>query len=85
MPKLRSVLALAVAAVALQACSKDSSTTGPSTTFPTLPAQLLANYCVRGEKQPAQAISGTLATTDCDAGDGTFFEVWRVRVTTTRT
>ena len=84
MPKLRSLLVLALAAAVLPGCSKDS-TTSPSTTFPTLPAQLLTLYCVRGEKLPGQAISGTLATTDCDLGDGTFYEVWRVRVTTTGT
>ena len=83
MPKLRSVLALALTAAALQGCGKDS-TTGPSVTFPTLPAQMLAAFCVQGERQPAQAISGTIATSDCVvAVDGSYYEVWRIRVPST--
>ena len=58
---------------------KDSS--GPSVNFPELPTQLLADYCVVGERTVGQAISSTLSSTDCDYGDGSFFEVWRVRVT----
>jgi len=84
MPKLRAVLALALTAAVLPGCGKDS-TTGPSVTFPTLPAQMLANFCVQGERQPAQAISGTLASSDCPLGDGSFFEVWRIRVPSTGT
>ena len=72
------LLTLALAAVLLPACSKDS--TGPSVTFPNIPAQVLATYCVLGERTPNQAISGTLADTDCPFGDGSFYEAWRVRV-----
>ncbi len=58
---------------------KDSS--GPSVNFPELPTQLLADYCVVGERTVGQGISSTLSNTDCEYGDGSFFEVWRVRVT----
>jgi len=77
--RFRTSLVVALAAALLPAC-KDS--TGPSVTFPTLPAQLLANFCVRGERVPGQAIGGSVSTSDCPLGDGSFFETWRVRVAT---
>lgn len=81
--------AVAVLVVAA-ACSKDSTGPGtggtpPNVTFPTLPAELLAANCVQGNRTVYQAISGILADTDCDYGDGSFYEVWRVRIETAGT
>lgn len=83
MRKLRSVLVLALTAAILPGCGKDSPTGPPPVTFPTLPALLLTNFCVRGERQPGQAISGTIATSDCVYPDNSYYEAWRVRVPTT--
>ena len=66
--------------VVLAACSKDS--TGPSVTFPPLPSDLLAGFCVQGEATVGQTKSGAVNDDDCDAGDS-FFELWRVRVAET--
>jgi len=85
MPRSRLLFVLPLAfSVAVQlGCSKDSPTAAtPTVTFPTLPAALLTAYCVQGQKQPNQPISGTLAATDCPLGDGSFYEMWHVRVTT---
>ena len=59
--------------------------TGPEVTFPTLPAELLDAFCVRGDRTPGDAISGTISTGDCELGDGSFYEIWRLRVATTGT
>ncbi|MEX1999027.1 MAG: hypothetical protein WD934_05025 [Gemmatimonadales bacterium] len=56
----------------------DSS--GPNVTFPALPAELLDAFCVRGDRAPGDAISGTISTGDCQLDDGSYYEVWRVRV-----
>jgi len=69
------------AALALIGCGDDS--TGPAgIEFPDLPSGLLAAYCVVGERQPSQAISGTVSNTDCQLSDSSYYEVWRVRVAT---
>lgn len=72
------MVAAALAAVALSGCKDDP--TGPSVTFPTLPAELVSAFCIQGNRAPAQAISGTLSSSDCPLGDGSYFEVWRIRV-----
>jgi hypothetical protein len=92
MPSARSFLALALCATALQGCSSDSTTApDPEVTFTTLSPAVLSAYCVQGQKLPGQAISGTLATTDCDSdwlglpAGRTYRVVWHVRVATTGT
>lgn len=76
----RSILAI-LALGALLGCSKDG--TGPGgVTFPTLPSDLLAAFCSRGEAVVGQTKSGSVAASDCDAGDS-YYEVWRVRVAST--
>lgn len=77
MSRRPALLALTLGAVALSACH---DSTGPSITFPALPAQMLARYCVRGERTPTQAISGSVTVDDCALGDGSYYETWRVRV-----
>lgn len=54
-------------------------------TFPSLPAPLLAEFCVRGNVTKGQVVSDTLTSSDCDAADfdpdaTSYFESWRVRV-----
>jgi hypothetical protein len=71
-----------VAGTTLLACGSDSSSPSPNVNFPSLPSTLLTAFCVRGERAPSQAISGTLAVSDCPLGDGSYFETWRVRVST---
>lgn len=63
--------------IVLAACGKDS--TGPSVTFPPLPSDLLAGFCVQGPARVGETKSGSVTASDCDAGDS-FYEVWRVRV-----
>jgi hypothetical protein len=82
MSRTHGTLVLALTVAALAACGGDSAT-GPSLTYPALSSQVLAAYCVQGNRTFGQGISGTLANTDCDLGDGTFYEVYRVRVATT--
>ena len=82
MSRFRSILLLMAIAAVLPACGGDDSPTAPSITFPTLPAALLANFCVRGDRAPNQGISGAVETTDCPLGDGSYYEAWRVRVAT---
>lgn len=70
-------------------CGDDPS--GPSVTFPQLPASLLAAFCVMGNATAGQNVNGTIAATDCDSVDfdtttsGAYFEIWRIRVATART
>jgi hypothetical protein len=45
-----------------------------------LPPQVIATYCVQGNRTAGDAIRGTLASTDCPFGDESFFETWRIRV-----
>jgi hypothetical protein len=66
------------------ACGKDSSGPG-GVTFPSLPSNMLATFCVRGEGLVGQTKSGSVTSGDCDAGDvdpadSSYYEVWRVRV-----
>lgn len=75
-------LAAALSTVTVFGC-KDDSTSGPSVSFPNLPDALIAGYCIQGNRTPGQSISGSVATTDCPLGDGSYFETWRVRVATT--
>jgi hypothetical protein len=63
---------------------------GGGSTFPPLPSSLLTQFCVRGNRLPGQATSGTIGANDCDAADfdptdDGYFEVWRVRVLTSGT
>jgi len=82
MPRFRSTLPiLTLLCAALAACNKDQPT-GPTVTFPALPSAILTNFCVRGDRQPPQdsVITGTVDDTDCALGDGSWYEMWRVRV-----
>lgn len=72
----RSFLAV-LALGALLGCSKDPG--GPDIEFPELPVQLLEGFCVQGEAVAGQTKNGNLTAGDCDGGDS-FFELWRVRV-----
>lgn len=74
---LRRPATLLLLCAALASC-KDA--TGPGLLFPILPEDLMESFCNRGQRSPGQAISGSVSDTDCEAGDGSFFEVWRVRV-----
>jgi len=69
-------------AIALLASCKDSAGPVPQSavTFAPLPPEVVATYCVQGNRTVADAVRGTLASTDCPFGDGSFFESWRIRV-----
>jgi hypothetical protein len=47
--------------------------------FPDLPSAVLSEFCYRGNALVGQTKSGTLSSSDCDAGDS-YYEIWRVRV-----
>jgi hypothetical protein len=64
--------------VLLAGCSDSTGPGGPG--FPALPSQMVADFCIRGDRAPGNAIAGSLAASDCAFGDGSFFETWRVRV-----
>ncbi|MGH7607489.1 MAG: hypothetical protein ACREME_09130 [Gemmatimonadales bacterium] len=89
--KTRTYTWSTVAAVALLAIGvgcKDSSGPGDGL-FPALPSDLLAAFCARGEAVVGQTKSGTITDDDCDAADidpadSSFYEIWRVRVTESR-
>lgn len=87
----RTMLGSFVALLAIGAtagCGKDS--TGPrGVDFPSLPDQMLTAFCVRGEALVGQTKSGSVTSGDCDAADieasdSSFYEVWRVRVSSPR-
>ena len=83
----RSGVALLAAAMMLTIACGDDDPTGP--TFPTLPQQIVELLCIRGNGQPGETKSGTIAETDCDVNDVDetdvgYFESWRVRVGSSR-
>ena len=58
---------------------------GDSLTFPELPSQLLADFCVQGTATVGETVQGTVSASDCDAADARpggvgYYDVWRVRV-----
>lgn len=63
-------------------CSKDSSGPGAGVNFPSLPADMLAAFCHRGNAVVGETKSGAVSAPDCDAGDS-YYEIWRVRVAAT--
>lgn len=77
---LTKFLPRGIAAVLLFAACKDSSGPGPQITYPTLPSAFVSEYCIRGDRTVGNGISGTLATTDCPFGDGSYYETWRLRL-----
>ena len=85
-PQLRRWLgATLLFPLALACGGSDSNGPGGGGTFPPLPSNLLNQFCVRGNRMPGQATSGTITDDDCDAADVDptdegYFEVWRVRV-----
>ena len=69
---------VALPAIALLvSCGDDSS--GPSIEFPSLPAAVVADLCVRGNLTAGQSVNPTLADTDCDLGDS-YFETYVLKV-----
>lgn len=76
----RYLLPCGMGALLLAACKDSSGPGSPQVDFPALPAGVISNYCIRGDRTVGNAISGTLATTDCPFGDGSYYETWRVRV-----
>lgn len=65
--------------LATVACSDSSGPGGP--TFPTIPAAIVTQFCIRAQVVPPQTRSGSLATTDCQDGAGSpYYEIYRVRV-----
>lgn len=87
----RLIGGLVILAGALLACGGDKSTNPTAgLTFPTLSASENALYCVRGNTTTGQTKSGSITSSDCDAdnfipGETGYFEVWRVRVASTKT
>ena len=71
-------------------CGDDDDPTGPgSVTFPDWPAAVNTGFCVRGTAIVGDTKSGTIADTDCDIADldpldEGFYEIWRVRVASSR-
>lgn len=77
--KPRGLVVATMVLGALVGCSKDA--TGPgSVNFPAFPAQVNANFCIRGNVTSPDTMAGQIETTDCPWGDGSFYEAWRVRV-----
>ncbi|HET7040050.1 MAG TPA: hypothetical protein VFH97_09180 [Gemmatimonadales bacterium] len=76
----RLPMVLALSAV-LWACSDNGP--GDEIVFPTIDADILLEFCIRGEV-PVTATtsrSGSVSTSDCTAGfDDGYWEGWRVRV-----
>lgn len=81
-------------ATLLSACGTSSTGPGEAPEFPTLPAQLLADWCVRGTLSVGTNGSEVLSETDCGTADtgeldvlvgfpghSARFETWRLRVT----
>jgi hypothetical protein len=71
------------------ACGDDNPTGPGSVTFPDWPSTVVAAFCVRGTAVVGDTKSSTISDTDCDAADVDpaaegYFEVWRVRVASSR-
>jgi hypothetical protein len=75
-----TLLALLVAGLA---CKDSSGPGGGGVNFPALPSSLLTAFCHRGNRTVGQTPSGTVNSSDCDAGDS-WYEIWRVRVASTQ-
>jgi hypothetical protein len=75
---------------AVLSCSGDDDPTGiEDLDFPALSSQLIGLYCVRDNVTVGSTPSGTLLSTDCDIddvspGDEGYFEVFLVKVRSTR-
>jgi hypothetical protein len=85
---LASLALVATTAVAL-GCGDDDPTGPGSVTFPDWPSSLETPFCIRGTAVVGDTKAGAIADTDCDAADidpgaDGFFEVWRVRVGSSR-
>jgi hypothetical protein len=86
---IKNAALLAVLAAGL-ACGDDDDPTGPgSVTFPDWPATIVTGFCVRGTSVVGDTKSGSITNTDCDAADVDptdegYFEIWRVRVASSR-
>ena len=81
--------ALVVTVAAGLACGDDDPTGPGSVTFPDWPSTIVTGFCVRGNAVVGETKSATLADTDCDVADIDpmevgYFEVWRVRVASSR-
>jgi hypothetical protein len=86
--KLNRLALVATVAVGL-ACGDDDPTGPGSVTFPDWPATVVAAFCVRGTAVVGDTKSSTLSDTDCDSADinpadESYYEVWRVRVASSR-
>ena len=73
-------------------CKKDSTSPSDTLSFPPLTSQLVSSWCVRGDRTVGQSETGTLTSADCDgdvawpfSGENYWFEMWRVRVVSSRT
>lgn len=80
-------IAMLLLALGLAACSKDSGGPG-GVSFPDLPSGLLTTFCHRGNAVVGESKSGMLSPSDCDAsdidpGDDSYYEIWRIRVSST--
>jgi len=75
------VVVVGAAVMVAFACGSDSS--GPSLTYPNLPAALQAALCVRGNMTAGQTVNGSIADTDCDLGDS-YYETYVLKVAANR-
>lgn len=85
---LNTLALVATVAVGL-ACDDDDATGPGNVTFPDWPAAVVTGFCVRGTAVVGDTKSSAIATTDCNAADidpsdEGYFEVWRVRVASSR-
>lgn len=70
---------LALFALATGTACKDSTGPNNNVVFPTLPANLLEQFCNRGNALIGETKSGVLSPSDCDSQDS-YYEIWRIRV-----
>jgi hypothetical protein len=80
---------LAMTAVGLGCGDDPPAGPGTNVTFPDWPSTIITGFCVRGTSVIGDTKSGTIADTDCDAadvnpGDQGYYEIWRVRVASSR-
>jgi hypothetical protein len=71
------------------ACGDDDPTGPGSVTFPDWPSTVVTGFCVRGNALVGETKSGSIENTDCDVADINpadvgYYEVWRVRVASSR-